>query len=149
MNPFQGKAASPSPGNSAARYLLKISFLSLKSQLFAPRCPNNSARLPSPPTESRTSEKKTTQQTSPRPREAKLTSQRLKKEKKETQTRKKLVSHGVRTVLACSSQNISDYLLPIYYKCNVNKCHSQSKYLPIFGEAIDRRPDKELVVDSG
>ena len=67
----------------------------------------------------------------------------------ETQTRKKLVSHGVQTVLACSSQNISDYLLPIYYKCNVNKCHSQSKYLPIFGEAIDRRPDKELVVDSG
>jgi len=32
----------------------------------------------------------------------------------ETQTRKKLVSHGVQTVLACSSQNISDYLLPIY-----------------------------------
>ena len=51
-------------------------------------------------------------------------------EKMETQTRKKLVSHGVQTVLACSSQNISDYLLPIYYKCNVNKCHSQSKYWP-------------------
>merc|ERR1712203_1008237 len=106
VNLFRGKAASPSPGNSAAR------------------CPNNSASLPSPPTESRRRERKTTQQTSPRPREAKLTSQRLKKEKKETQTRKKLVSHGVRTVLACSSQNISDYLLPIY-KCNVNKCHSQ------------------------
>ena len=48
----------------------------------------------------------------------------------ETQTRKKLVSHGVQTVLACSPQNISDYLMPIYYKCNVNKCHSQSKYWP-------------------
>ena len=34
-------------------------------------------------------------------------------EEMETQTRKKLVSHGAQTVLACSSQNISDYLLPI------------------------------------
>merc|ERR1711874_911629 len=92
------RSASPFPDSSAARFL------------------GNSARLHSPPTESRIGQNPTTQPT---------TSQRLKKEEEKTQTRTKLVSHGVQTVLACSSQqHISDYLLSIY-KCNFNKCHSQ------------------------
>merc|ERR1712183_1202149 len=114
-SPSPDRAASPFPDSSAARFL------------------GNSARLLSPPTASRRFGQNPTTQptTSPRPGEAKTqptTSQRLKeKEKEKTQTRTKLVSHGVQTVLACSSQqHIADYLLPIY-KCNFNKCHSQSE----------------------
>jgi len=103
-SPSPGRAASPFPDSSAARFL------------------GNSARLHSLPTASRRFGQTPTTQptTSPRPGEGKTqptTSQRLKKEKKTQTTKKKLVSHGVQTVLACSSQHISDYLLPIY-KCN-------------------------------
>merc|ERR1711936_1456169 len=52
------------------------------------------------------------------------TSPRLKKEKK-TQTVEP-VSHGVQTVLACSSQHISYYLLPIYAKL-INVIHKEKK----------------------
>ena len=63
------------------------------------------------------------------------TSPRLKKEKK-TQTVEP-VSHGVQTVLACSSQHISYYLLPIYAKL-INVIHKAFAYIDLSGSHISK-----------
>ena len=101
--------------------ILRISFLFRKSHFFAPRSQDNSARLPSRPTESRRRlsndsksdlTKKTTRgQNSTND----LTKTEQEGEEDADNNEEALVSHhGVQTVLACSSQHISDYLLPIY-----------------------------------
>ena len=95
-------------------FSLNIIFCFKGSSTTVPGCP---ADLREVGEDFQTTQKPTSQK---RPQEAKTqprTSARLKKKGEEDadNNEEALVSHhGVQTVLACSSQHISDYLLPIY-----------------------------------